>query len=233
VTPLADGSLDPQGPVAEAMAELWWLMLGLGVAVFVAFGVLLVVGLFRRRPAAEQESGRQAPNRFGRWMVGYTWVVGALVAIGFLSFGLWAHHMFAVGLPALVLSFFAAASMAIAIPAGVQFAAWVATIWSGRPVWKTPFLFVVGFLVIFVIGGITGVMVAAVPFDLQAHDSHFVVGHLHYVLIGGVAFPTSPASTTGSRSSPAGCSTSALAGGTSGCCSSASTWPSSRCTSSG
>jgi cytochrome c oxidase subunit I+III len=122
-------------------------------------------------------------------IVGYTWLVGALVAIGFLSFGLWAHHMFAVGLPPLVLSFFAAASMVIAIPAGVQFVAWLATIWAGRPVWKTPFLFVVGFLVIFVIGGITGVMVAAVPFDLQAHDSYFVVGHLHYVLIGGVAFP--------------------------------------------
>ena len=122
-------------------------------------------------------------------IAGYTWVVGAFVAIGFLSFGLWAHHMFAVGLPPLVLSFFAAASMVIAIPAGVQFVSWTATIWSGRPVWKTPFLFVVGFLVIFVVGGITGVMVAAPPFDLQAHDSHFVVGHLHYVLIGGVAFP--------------------------------------------
>jgi cytochrome c oxidase subunit 2 len=70
VTPLADGSLDPQGPVAEAIAELWWLLLGLGVAVFVAFGVLLVVGLFRRAPAAEQESGRQTPSRLGRWIVG-------------------------------------------------------------------------------------------------------------------------------------------------------------------
>ena len=122
-------------------------------------------------------------------IVGYTWLVAAFVAIGFLSFGLWAHHMFAVGLPPLVLSFFAAASMAIAIPAGVQFFGWLATIWAGRPVFETPFLFVIGFLVIFVIGGITGVMVAAVPFDLQAHDSYFVVGHLHYVLIGGVAFP--------------------------------------------
>jgi len=122
-------------------------------------------------------------------IVGYTWMVGALVAIGFLSFGLWAHHMFAVGLPPLVLSFFAAASMLIAIPAGVQFVGWLATIWAGRPVFKTPFLFAIGFLVIFVIGGITGVMVAAVPFDLQAHDSLFVVGHMHYVLIGGVAFP--------------------------------------------
>ena len=124
-----------------------------------------------------------------RRIVGYTWLVGAMVAIGFLSFGLWAHHMFTAGLPSLVLSFFSAASMAIAIPAGVQIVAWVATIWAGRPVWKTPFLFVVGFLVIFVIGGITGVMVAAVPFDMQAHDTHFVVGHLHYVLIGGVVFP--------------------------------------------
>jgi len=122
-------------------------------------------------------------------IVGYTWMVGALVAIGFLSFSLWAHHMFAVGLPTLVLSFFAAASMVIAVPAGVQFVSWLATIWAGRPMWKTPFLFVVGFLVIFVIGGITGVMVAAPPFDQQAHDSYFVVGHLHYVLIGGVAFP--------------------------------------------
>ena len=122
-------------------------------------------------------------------IIGYSWIVGATVAIGFLSFGLWAHHMFTVGLPTLVLSFFAAASMAIAIPAGVQIVAWVATIWAGRPMWKTPFLFVIGFLVVFVIGGITGVMVAAVPFDMQAHDTHFVVGHLHYVLIGGVAFP--------------------------------------------
>jgi cytochrome c oxidase subunit I+III len=124
-----------------------------------------------------------------RRMVGYPWIVASLVAVGFLSFGLWAHHMFAVGLPPLVLSFFAAASMAIAIPAGVQIFAWLATIWSGRPRLDTPFLFVLGFLFLFVIGGITGVMVAAVPFDLQAHDSYFVIGHLHYVLIGGVVFP--------------------------------------------
>jgi cytochrome c oxidase subunit I+III len=122
-------------------------------------------------------------------VVGYTWIVASLVAIGFLSFGLWAHHMFAVGLPPLVLSFFAAASMLIAIPAGIQFVCWVATIWAGRPRFATPFLFAVGFLVLFIVGGITGVMVASVPFDLQAHDSAFVTGHFHYVLIGGVAFP--------------------------------------------
>jgi len=122
-------------------------------------------------------------------VVGYTWIVASLVAIGFLSFGLWAHHMFAVGLPPLVLSFFSAASMLIAIPAGVQFVCWVCTIWAGRPVFATPFLFAIGFLVLFIIGGITGVMVGSVPFDLQAHDSAFVTGHFHYVLIGGVAFP--------------------------------------------
>lgn len=124
-----------------------------------------------------------------RKIVGYPWLVASTVAIGFLSFALWAHHMFTAGLPPIVLSFFGAASMIIAIPAGVQVFAWVATIWSGRPVWSTSFLFAVGFLVLFVIGGVTGVMVAAVPFDLQAHDSYFVVAHLHYVLIGAVAFP--------------------------------------------
>jgi cytochrome c oxidase subunit I+III len=121
--------------------------------------------------------------------VGYMWLVGALVAIGFLSFGLWAHHMFTVGLSAIILSFFAAASMAIGIPQGVQIFAWLANIRAGRPVWATPMLFSMGFLVIFVLGGITGIMVAAPPFDAQAHDSQFVVAHLHYVLIGGVAFP--------------------------------------------
>jgi cytochrome c oxidase subunit I+III len=112
-----------------------------------------------------------------------------MVAIGFLSFGLWAHHMFTTGLPPLVLAFFAGASMVIGIPAGVQIFAWLATLWAGRPRFDTPMLFVIGFLVIFVIGGITGIMTAAVPFDLQAHDSYFIVAHLHYVLIGGVAFP--------------------------------------------
>ena len=129
------------------------------------------------------------PVMVRRRIAGYTWMVAALVGIGFLSFGLWAHHMFTVGLPAIVLAFFAAASMVIAIPAGVQIFSWLATIWHGRTRWNTSFLFVVGFLVMFVAGGITGVMVAAVPFDQQAHDSYFVVAHLHYVLIGGVALP--------------------------------------------
>ena len=124
-----------------------------------------------------------------RKIAGYPWLVAAFVAIGFMSFALWAHHMFAVGLPPIVSNFFSAASIAIGVPAGIQIFAWLATLWAGRPVWKTPLLFVVGFIVTFVIGGITGIMVASAPLDLQAHDSYFVVGHLHYVLIGGVAFP--------------------------------------------
>ncbi len=121
--------------------------------------------------------------------VGYVAIVGAMVAIGFLSFGLWAHHMFTVGLAPIVGGFFAGASMVIAIPAAVQIFAWLATIWAGKAIWRTPFLFVVGFIALFVLGGITGVMVASVPFDLQVHDSYFVVAHFHYVLIGGVVFP--------------------------------------------
>jgi cytochrome c oxidase subunit I+III len=124
-----------------------------------------------------------------RPIVSYTLMVLAILAIGFLSFGLWVHHMFTTGISAVALGFFTAASLAIAIPNGVQVFGWIATLWSGRPVWRIPLLFVIGFLVIFTIGGITGVMVGAVPFDWQAHDSYFVVAHFHYVLIGGVVFP--------------------------------------------
>jgi cytochrome c oxidase subunit 1 len=79
--------------------------------------------------------------------------------------------------------------MAIAIPAGIQIFCWLATLWDGKPVFKTPLLFVIGFMVTFVIGGLTGVMVASVPFDTQVHDTYFVVAHFHYVLIGGAVFP--------------------------------------------
>jgi cytochrome c oxidase subunit I+III len=129
------------------------------------------------------------PTFARRPMAGYTWVVLAVVGTGFLSFGLWVHHMFTTGIPLLSLGFFAAASMAVAIPSGIQVFAWIATLWSGRPRMSVPMLFIFGFLFIFVLGGLTGVMVAFVPFDLQAHDSHFVVAHLHYVLFGGMVFP--------------------------------------------
>ncbi len=122
-------------------------------------------------------------------LVGYRLVVLALVATGFLSFGLWVHHMFATGIPRLSLSFFEAASMAVAVPAGIQVFAWIATLAKGRLRLATPGLFLLGFLFTFVAGGLTGVMVAVVPFDWQAHDSYFVVAHLHYVLIGGMVLP--------------------------------------------
>src|SRR5690606_3496114 len=117
------------------------------------------------------------------------WIVLALVSTGFLSFGLWVHHMFAVGIPLLALAFFSAASMAVAIPTSIQVFAWIATLWAGRPWLRLPMLHILGFFVVFVLGGLTGVMLAFVPFDWQAHDTHFVVAHLHYVLIGGLMFP--------------------------------------------
>ncbi len=124
-----------------------------------------------------------------RPVFGYLALVMALIATGILAFGLWVHHMFVTGLPRLGESFFTASSMAIAIPAGVQIFCWLATLWDGRPVFKTPLLFVIGFIITFVIGGLTGVMVASVPFDTQVHDTYFVVAHFHYVLIGGAVFP--------------------------------------------
>lgn len=120
---------------------------------------------------------------------GYAWLVAAAVGTGFLSMGLWVHHMYAVGIPQLSLAFFSAASTLVAIPSGIQVFATIATIGKGRPVFRPPLLFACGFLFIFVLGGLTGVMVALVPFDLVAHDTQFVVAHLHYVLIGGSVFP--------------------------------------------
>lgn len=124
-----------------------------------------------------------------RRVVAYHLVVAALVATGFISFGLWMHHMFATGVPFLVASFFSAASLVVAIPSGVQIFAWLATMLTGRVSLEVPMLFAIGFVVTFVIGGMTGVMVGVVPFDQQVTDSYFVVAHFHYVLIGGTVFP--------------------------------------------
>jgi cytochrome c oxidase subunit I+III len=125
----------------------------------------------------------------GRPIFGYTALVLSLVATGIIAFGLWVHHMFAAGLPHLGMTFFSAASMMIAIPSGVQIFCWIASLWGAKIRFATPMLFVLGFFFIFVIGGLTGVMVASVPFDRQVHDSYFVVAHFHYVLIGGAVFP--------------------------------------------
>jgi cytochrome c oxidase subunit I+III len=124
-------------------------------------------------------------------LVGYRLIVVALIATGFFSFGLWVHHMFTTGIPALSLTFFSAASMAVAIPSGIQVFAWIGTIAAAKGRFRitTPSLFVLGFLFIFMLGGLTGIMVAMVPFDTQVHDTYFVVAHFHYVLVGGMVFP--------------------------------------------
>jgi cytochrome c oxidase subunit I+III len=124
-----------------------------------------------------------------RPIFGYTALVLSLVTTGFLGFGLWVHHMFATGLPHLGLTYFTAASMVIALPTGVQIFCWIASLWRGRPRFETPLLFVIGFIVIFVLGGLSGVTLASVPFDLQVHDTYYVVAHFHYVLLGGAVFP--------------------------------------------
>jgi cytochrome c oxidase subunit I len=134
--------------------------------------VSMIVSAFSRRP-----------------IFGYTAMVLALIATGFIGFGLWVHHMFATPVPELGKSFFTGASILIAIPSGLQIFCWLATLWSGRPQFRVPLLWVCGFIALFVLGGLTGVMLASVPIDRQLHDTYFVVAHFHYVLIGGAVFP--------------------------------------------
>jgi cytochrome c oxidase subunit I+III len=124
-----------------------------------------------------------------RPVFGYLVLVLGLISTGFIGFGVWVHHMFATGLPQLGQSFFTASSIMIVVPTAAQIFCWIATIWTGRLDFKTPLLFVLGFFFVFIIGGLTGVMQASVPLDLQLHDTFFIVAHFHYVLIGGSVFP--------------------------------------------
>lgn len=124
-----------------------------------------------------------------RPIIGYKWIVLSIILTAFISFGIWVHHMFTVGIPALAQAFFSIATMLVAIPTAIQIFAWLATLWVGRPSYNLPMLWVFGFLIVFVCGGLTGVMLALVPFNWQVHDTHFVVAHLHYVLIGGMVYP--------------------------------------------
>ena len=119
---------------------------------------------------------------------GYEFIAGSTVAIAFLSFSVWAHHMFVVGMGRAADIFFAIASMLIAIPTGVKILNWSVTLWGGAIRFTTPMLFAMAFLVQFTFGGITGVSFAAIPLDWQVEDSYYLVAHLHYVAVGGIVF---------------------------------------------
>jgi cytochrome c oxidase subunit I len=159
-----------QGGSAILWQHLFW-MFGhpwVYVVVLPAMGMISdIIPVFSRRP-----------------LVGYVYVAGATVATGVIGFAVWVHHMFATGMSMSAMSVFSGFSFAIAIPSAIAVTSWIATVWTGRPVFKTPMLFALGFIVLFVIGGVSGVVTAAVPYDWQVSDSYFIVAHIHYVLIG-------------------------------------------------
>ena len=121
-------------------------------------------------------------------LFGYVFIAASTVAIAVLGFSVWAHHMFQVGSSLAVDTYFATASMVIAVPTGIKIFNWIATLWGGSLQLKTPLLFMIGFISMFIIGGLSGVMLAAVPVNWSLHDTYFVVAHLHYVLFGGSMF---------------------------------------------
>jgi len=142
------------------------------IMILPAFGIVSeIIPTFSRKP-----------------LFGYTSMVYATASIAFLSFIVWAHHMFTVGMPLGAMLFFMYATMVIAVPTGVKVFNWIATMWRGSMTFETPMLFALGFVVLFTIGGFSGLMLAIVPADFQYHDSYFVVAHFHYVLVTGAIF---------------------------------------------
>ena len=142
------------------------------ILILPAFGIISeVLPVFARKP-----------------IFGYTFIAWSGVAIGFLSFTVWAHHMFAVGLPLVAQAFFATSTTLIAIPTAVKIFNWIGTVYGGKISFKAPMLFALGFIAMFLIGGLNGAALAIVPFDYQVTDTYFVVAHLHYVLFGGSVF---------------------------------------------
>ncbi len=121
-------------------------------------------------------------------LFGYPLMVVATVSIGFIALGVWAHHMFVTGLSPAVLAYFSGATFLIGVPTGMKIFNWIATLWGGHIRYQTPMLFAVGFIAMFTIGGLTGIMLAVVPMDWQLSDTYFVVGHFHFVLFGGLIF---------------------------------------------
>jgi cytochrome c oxidase subunit 1 len=128
------------------------------------------------------------PKFAGRKLFGFKFVVYSTLAIGVLSFGVWAHHMFSTGMDPRLRASFMAVSLAIAVPSAVKTFNWITTMWNGSLRLTTPMLFCIGFVSNFIIGGITGVFLAAVPVDLILHDTYYVVGHFHYIVMGAIAF---------------------------------------------
>jgi cytochrome c oxidase subunit I+III len=125
-----------------------------------------------------------------RPLAGYLLFVVSMLVVGVLSFGVWVHHMYTVGLAMVGLNFFAAASMLITIPSAIWIFSWILTTWRGSmPALTTAMLFALGFVIMFILGGITGIMIAAVPFNWQVHDTQFIVAHFHYTMVGGVVLP--------------------------------------------
>ncbi|WP_226010269.1 cbb3-type cytochrome c oxidase subunit I [Halomicrobium salinisoli] len=128
------------------------------------------------------------PRFAGRELFGFKFVVYSTLAIGVLSFGVWAHHMFATGMDPRLRASFMAVSLAIAIPSAVKTFNWITTMWNGRLRLTTPMLFCIGFVSNFIIGGVTGVFLASIPVDLVLHDTYYVVGHFHYIVMGAIGF---------------------------------------------
>ena len=158
-------------------------------------------------------------------LFGYRAMVFAFFGIAALSFGVWAHHMFATGL--VYLPYFAIMSLLIAVPTGIKVFNWIGTMWRGAITLSTAMLMSLGFILVFLIGGITGIFLASPPIDFAVNDTYYVVAHFHYIMVGGCCTGCSPASTSGSPSSPGGCCRSAWASSISGCSWSGSTSPSS------
>jgi heme/copper-type cytochrome/quinol oxidase subunit 1 len=134
--------------------------------------ISMIVPVFTRRP-----------------IVGYAWIAFATMMTGLVGFGVWVHHMFATGMSDAAMSIFSAASLTLSVFSTIQVFAWLATLWRGRPVMTSALRFALGFIALFIMGGLSGVITALIPFDWQLTDSYFVVAHLHYVLIGANVFP--------------------------------------------
>jgi cytochrome c oxidase subunit I+III len=129
------------------------------------------------------------PTFTGRRMIAFPMVALAEILVAFIGFGVWAHHMFSVGLATITTIYFAAASMIVVIPSAIQIFAWLMTFVTGRPRFATPLLWIAGFIVYFIIGGLSGIMFAAIPFDQQLTDTYFVVAHFHFIIFGAAVFP--------------------------------------------